>query len=75
MAAIGGKYNTPETYATTHTENIKQLRVACTCSVFCGRSDNILDWITDELKTSSVLNHMKTCCLIDHLWKKCFQDG
>jgi hypothetical protein len=39
-AAIGGtQYDAPGSYTTTQTENIKQLRVACsecTCTVSCG---------------------------------------
>jgi hypothetical protein len=44
-AVIGGKYDTPESYTTTQTENIKRLRVACgecTFTVFCGCCGNIL---------------------------------
>jgi hypothetical protein len=47
----------------TQTENIKQLRVACsecTCTVFCGCCDNILDSITGDLKMSSVRKQGKT---------------
>jgi hypothetical protein len=51
--AIGGKYNAPETYSTTLTENIKQLRAACSecnSTVYCGCCDNIPDWIAGDLK-------------------------
>jgi hypothetical protein len=47
----------------TQTENIKQLRAACsecTCSVFCGCCDNILDSVAGDLKMSSVRKQGKT---------------
>jgi hypothetical protein len=45
-AAVGGKYDAPYSYTITQTENIKQLRVACsecTCTVSCGWCDSILE--------------------------------
>jgi hypothetical protein len=58
----------------------KQLRVACSqCNftVYCVCSDNIPDWITGDLKQSSVREHKKSCCLsrVQFLWNRCFQDG
>jgi hypothetical protein len=68
-------WHTSELHYYIQTENIKQLRVACsecTFTVFCGCCDNILDWIT--LNSSE---HMKDYCLlfVQWLWNKCFQDG
>jgi hypothetical protein len=57
---------TPETYTSTQIENIKQLRVACSeCNftVFCVGCDNIIDWITSVLTTSSVRKHIKVSLL------------
>jgi hypothetical protein len=64
-----------ELHCYIQTENIKQLRVACsecTCTVNCGCCDNVLHWIT--LNSSEL---MKAYCLlfVQWLWKKCFQDG
>jgi hypothetical protein len=42
-----------ELYYYKQTENIKQLRVACskcTCTVYCGCCDTILDWIIQVLQ-------------------------
>jgi hypothetical protein len=47
----------------TQTENMKQLRVACSeciSTVFCGCFDNILDSITGDVKMSSVRKQGKT---------------
>jgi hypothetical protein len=44
------------------TEYFKKLRVAyseCTCTVYCGHSDNILDWITCDLRMSSVRKYTR----------------
>jgi spore coat polysaccharide biosynthesis protein SpsF (cytidylyltransferase family) len=69
---------THQTHNYTQTENIKQLRVACSeCSftVFCGCSDNILDRITGDLRMSSSRQHMKAyCLLVVRLWNKCLQN-
>jgi hypothetical protein len=59
------KYDTPETYTTTLTENIKQLRVACsecTCTLYCGCSDNILDWFKDVEYTKINENLLSVAC-------------
>jgi hypothetical protein len=52
-----------------HTQfgNIKQLRVACSernFTVYCGCSDNILHWLTGDLKMSSKSKHMNAYCLL-----------
>jgi hypothetical protein len=64
-----------ELHCYIQTENIKQLRVACsecTFTVYCACCDNVLIWIT--LKSSE---RMKAYCLlfVQWLWSKCFQDG
>jgi hypothetical protein len=44
----------------TQTEDIKQLRASCggrSCTVYCRRCDSILDWITCDVKVSSVRTH------------------
>jgi hypothetical protein len=67
-AVIGSKYD--ENYY-TQTENVKQVRVACsecTCTVFCGCCDNILDWTIGDLKMLSVRKHMKTYCVMFVQW-------
>jgi hypothetical protein len=68
-------WRTRELHCYIQTENIKQLRVACsecTCTVYCGCYDNVLHWMT--LNSSE---HMKDFCLlfVQWLWNKCFQDG
>jgi hypothetical protein len=68
-------WRTRELHNYIQTENIKQLRVACsecTSTVYCGCCDNVLQWIT--LNSSE---HMKYFCLlfVQWLWNKCFQDG
>jgi hypothetical protein len=64
------EWRTRELHCYIQTENIKQLRVACsecTFTVYCGCCDNVLHWIT--LKWSE---HMKAYCLlsVQWLWKK-----
>jgi hypothetical protein len=60
-------------------ENINLLRVACSeCNftVFSGRSEKTVDFITGDLKMLSVHKHLKAYCLLFvYLWNKCFQDG
>jgi hypothetical protein len=62
------------------TENINQLRVACsekTFTAFCGCCGIILHLITGNLKISSTCKYVKDNCLLSVylLCKKCFQDG
>jgi hypothetical protein len=61
-ASIDGKNDTSQTYTTTQTEHIKQLRVVCskcTFTVYCRCYDDILDRIAGDLNMSSVVKHMK----------------
>jgi hypothetical protein len=56
----------------TQTDNIKQLRAACskcTFTVFCGCCDNILDRITGDLKRPSVHESLLSvvCSLAEHI--------
>jgi hypothetical protein len=68
-------WRTRELHYYIQTENISQLRVVCsecTCTVYCGCCDNVLQWIT--LNSSE---HMKDFYLlfVQWLWNKYFQDG
>jgi hypothetical protein len=68
-------WRTKELHYYIQTENIKQLRAACsecTFTVSGACCDIILHWIT--LNSSE---HKKDLCLlfVQWLWNKCFQDG
>jgi hypothetical protein len=60
-----------ELHCYIQTENIYQLRVACsecTCTVYCGCCDNVLHWITLNSPEP-----MKDFCLLFVLWNKSFR--
>jgi hypothetical protein len=66
-----GKMTHQRLHFYTQSENIKQLRVACsecTCTVFCGCCGDNLDWITGDINMSSVHKHMKACCMLFAEW-------